>query len=222
MFRHLAPDYIKRLDDIEEMDALLACSWLKAKERELLWSRRRELARDRHRQTRENDDADNQTDRKVTKELEAFDTKVAIDLERQRGDRRARLAVGLLKLGGLPGFERLEKERIAAARQETVEALVPLGARIQRAWTKDVPSQLDRLARKGEDLMDADRLSRVVHPFEPGTPINFAGRLLEGKTREFRAWLGQRCRKQGQAASASAPWRDFYDQWADDYLRYSQ
>jgi hypothetical protein len=222
MFRHLAPDYIKRLDDIEEMDALLACSWLKAKERELLWSRRRELARDRHRQTRENDDADNQTERKVTKELEAFDTKAAIDLERQRGDRRARLAVGLLKLGGQPGFERLDKERVAAARQENVEALAPLGARIQQAWTKDVPSQLDRLARKAGDLMDADRLSRVVHPFEPGAPINFAGRLLEGKTREFRTWLGQRCRRQGQAAGASAPWRDFYDQWADDYLRYSQ
>jgi hypothetical protein len=219
LFGPFAPERLKELEDIEEMDALLACTWLKAKSRQTVWSRRREWSKFQNDKTRREDEADNQADSKLTRDPETFDSRSAVDRERQRGDLRARVTIALFKLGGLPGVDTLERERAAAANKgstdEMVQALRPVAEKLRRASIEDIVAS-------NRQLPGADRLSRVVHPFELDDDQKYTGRLWEQETREFRAWLSQRYRREADSPAAPVYWREFFDRLADDYARASR
>src|SRR5207245_490313 len=95
----------------------------------------------------------------------AWDAKPALEEERQRAARRARLAIALLKLGGFSGAARLELDLQKAA--SDTPALRAFSAKLRLAFTSDVAKEIEA-KRSANDYFAADRLGRVLDPLGPG------------------------------------------------------
>jgi hypothetical protein len=184
---------------LREVQALLAGPFLAADDRAALWRAGRELALRLHAETAQLDAADDQA-RRVTLTPEPYARAPAAQAQTEQALRRARQAIALLQLGGLPAAELAPLADALHAAEVRLpahpcEVLATLGRDVRDAWARRVPVLLNR---KG-DLATQDRISRVLDPFQQAllldTPQTHPTLLLRaGEQRQLLAWLADRYR----------------------------
>ncbi len=237
-------DYVRSLSEatprnLFELDALLELPWAQARERpnltpeeektltkldrEAVWKQRRQLAKDLLNPTRQQDAAEDAGTGR-TKPPDRFDADELCRREHTRAVRRARLAVGTLRLGGYQGAEALADELTAAEQSPTAD-LHALGAKLFDAWFKDLPRQLaGQQLDSPQRLAAADRLSRIVFPLNPEWPWRVADgpdspaalRRKQEMTAYWK-WLGEYYQQKSRHSEGRA--KDFYRNAAEEYLK---
>lgn len=108
----------------------------------------------------------------------------------RQASRRARLWVGLLRLGGFAGADALDQEREALAGRSDAAAWGRLAEALRRAWLDEAPRQL----REEKDLAAADRLARVLGSAVP-VPDEPASQLRRSDLQGFGQWQADRLDK---------------------------
>jgi hypothetical protein len=197
-------------------DLLLDLPLWRADERAALWEDARDLSRRLNQGTDEEDKNDGR------RRLPSLTGGTATD-EPRRAARRARLAIALLQLGGL------DEDTLGPLRQALRQAEKdgakpgawhPLAHALREALTAKAREQLSRLLLK-KTLLAADRLGRILHPFDladlpalGGTGDHPAVRLRRQEAAEQWRWLGERYQKRATAGD-NAP---FYGTVAAAYL----
>jgi hypothetical protein len=160
-----------------EREALLMSPWPAADQRAQLWAAQRQLGWKLNRDTLRCDRDENR--RKVRTGLLPASVSPSTRSP-ELGKLRVQLASDLLKLGGLTGVETLSVERGDALRQ---------------AWSSELGRQLqDHWDQR--DWATADRLSRVLHPFDDQGGFadvnrNPTLRLRQEKSAWFRQWVAE-------------------------------
>lgn len=168
--------------DYLEMQALLESPRLPAKERKELAEAGRRLGQ---RLLEKSMAHDSQESAKVPSVNPANLLPVSSEDDHARW--RARLALGLLKLGGVVGAEELDR---SLDRQPHWQGW---GDKLRELQVRQLPQQFDHL--KPQELSQAVRLSYVLHPFDryPGENSSDlshpAARLLQQNSRDFQKWL---------------------------------
>src|SRR5262249_48647237 len=121
------------------------------------------------------------------------ETRRALEEEHRATVTRTRLALDVLRLGGLDGVEGLEKE-LAAAEQAADKPLVwpVLGGKLREALTDKLRKQLAK-----EALPGGPRLSSTAHPFDgwawgAGAEDSRGARLLQRRAAEEWRWCWDR------------------------------
>ncbi len=240
----LTGDYVRKLSEptyrnLCELDALLALPWSQARERpdltpeeqktlakldrEAVWKQRRQLAKSMFEETRRQD-ATEDTGTSRTKPPDNPDPEELRRRERDRAIHRARLAVGMLRLGGFKGAESLAEE-LAAAEQDPAVDLHALGGKFFAAWSREMPQQLaDLKLDHPQQLAAADRLSRILFPLTADWPWRTAdgpdspaARRRRQEKESYWKWLG--AYYQGKSRRSEGPAKDFYRNAAAEYLR---
>ncbi len=140
----------------EEIDAALAIPWLRAEDRQSLWSAGQALSRRLCQATLEKDEQDGS---QVPANLADFEGSKAERQELERAAGRAQLVLDLFKLGGWSSPEQLPEE-ISRATKDPLK-WPALGDKLRKAWA-ELPKQLPKIAKP----TDRDRLSRVIHPLD--------------------------------------------------------
>jgi hypothetical protein len=145
-------------------------------------------------------------------------TGMPVVAESDRAARRARVSLGLLRLIGLTGIERLDAARRFAGGGTDWAAA---SAELHDAWAKQLPAQFaDRVTK--EDWPAADRLSRGL-PLagEPAPRIEPppAVRLRRQEEKSCREWLESHYREYGRLRAAVAGAADLYENAAADCRR---
>jgi hypothetical protein len=198
------------------MDAILATPWPTAAERATLLKNRRLFALKLHDKTRELDKADNEAQRltRVPEDLPGQETATTAG---QRAT-RARLATALLRLAGLPkkDVEILDKAgNKGAAAKPGAKAWNEFTADLARAWKR-----LQDEARAEDQLPQAARLSRVLHPANPfrkGALTNATMAIRRQEAAVYWGWLAGRARKQSQALADVPNYQELFRKMALDY-----
>jgi hypothetical protein len=183
---------------LQELDALLATPFLKTDERLALWKAARALARRLHEQTRSIDEAEDAGLQSITSRMTAEADPVRLArVENERAARRARLGIGLVRLGGLPATdsEKLDKALDTAVAGGGGDRWYALGQALRRVWTDRLPA----LIAQQEDVAVADRLSRVFTFGELGLVQRDSDRtpqiaVYQQQARALWAWLADRNR----------------------------
>jgi hypothetical protein len=237
----LKGDYVRSLSEatprnVFELDALLELPWAQARERPTLtpeelktlarldrgavWKQRRQLAKELFDATRHQDAAEDAGSGR-TKPPDGFDEKELCQREHVRAVRRARLAVGMLRLGGYKGVDALADE-LTAAEQDPTADLHALGAKFFEVWSREAPRQLAELKRDTpQGLAAADRLSRILFPLNPEWPWRVADSPAalrrKQETTAYWKWLGEYYQQKSKHGEGRA--RDFYRNAAEEYLK---
>jgi hypothetical protein len=120
-----------------DIQVVLACTWLPAPERKALWQAGRDLSGQLHQAAATKDYEDDQSGVR-TDAPSSFDGAKAGKLERERGLRRARLSVTLLKLTGLTDTEELDQAlATATAGPADTKAWQNLRGQLRQAWNRN-------------------------------------------------------------------------------------
>lgn len=225
--------------NLYELDALLELPWAQARERpdltpeeqkttakldrEAVWKQRRQLAKDLLNPVRQQDGAEDAGTGR-TKPPDRFDADELSRRERTRAIHRARLAVGMLRLGGYQGADSLADE-LTAAEQDPAAGLHALGAKFFDVWFKELPRQLvEQKLDTPQGLAAADRLSRIVFPLNPEWPWRVAdgpdspaARRRKQEMTAYWKWLGEYYQQKGRRGEGRA--KDFYRNAAEEYLK---
>jgi len=178
--------------DLLEAQAVLESPCSTGPEREDLWVKQRLLAQRLHRETLAIDQEEDAKHTQTAPPGRSTDSTYS-GAEETRARLRARLAVDVLKLGGLAKIAELEG--VLAQKGTSFESL---GAQIRDAWAVQLPKQFDGFLDAG-NLAAADRLSRAFHPFDrdpkaaaSGVGRNPTAQLNQTSTSEFRRWVFER------------------------------
>src|SRR5262249_55784683 len=142
-----------------EIDAVLATPLLKADDRAALWKAGRELGRRLNEETAQLD-RDEDERREATPAPADADTARLEQQGYEAASRRARAAVALLQLGGLPAaqVQALEDARArAAAAKDRPAAWAALGDALRQAFTDRLRAQLDL----STDPAEQERIGRI-------------------------------------------------------------
>jgi hypothetical protein len=185
-----------------ELEAVLATPFPKPQERAALWQVARAQAHGLHEEAlRAEADAVPTADGSGTDALEPV-RDVQERAEFRRAARRARLSIGLLRLGGWPAVELARLERLLETAESrpadhaaTRRDLDALADALGRTWA-EVPARV----RAGPPTAVRDRLSRVAYP-EDEAPAPRAGLHAE-RLRDLLAWKADRLRYESRDLAA--------------------
>ena len=240
----LQGDYVRSLSEVTprnvfELDALLELPWAHARERptltpeelktlarldrEAVWKQRRQLAKELFDAIR-HQDAGEDAGSGHTKPPSSFDEKELCRRECVRAVRRARLAVGMLRLGGYKGVDALADE-LTTAEQDPTADLHALGAKFYEVWFREAPRQLAEMKRDTpQGLAAADRLSRILFPLNPEWPWRVAdgpdspaALRRKQETTAYWKWLGEYYQQKSKHSEGQT--KEFYRNAAEEYLK---
>jgi len=223
----LARDKEKRatVRDYPDFQVLMASPRLDAKQRSVLWSIGRKLAREWLVATRQADEAEAR-DEPLPGEFAMPGDADLRGAATGSPKRRAQLAIDLLNMGGLQEDEtgRLLKKAIG---EPSAGNWRLLGANLYKAWAKDLPKQI-QAAGASDDWIKLDRLSRVsglvVQYQQAGAFVDLRRAIPQAEIRrkevaDYRQWLGDRLQAESKAAGSNTPFGKFCAEAAESYQR---
>jgi hypothetical protein len=212
---------------LHEIDGLLGTPLLKADERAALWKAGATLARRLAAGTLALDQEEDEAGEPATGAVD-FDERPAVLRQEENARRRARTAVGLLKLGGLvpASLGQLEAslDKLAKAPAQAAD-WAALSDGLRQALGRQLFEQLD-----GESSPYVrDRLSRVLPPFDAlrlvdEKEVAATAQRLAREAKQLFSWQADRCRYQardfrdaGLSAALASSFGQFYTAAADLY-----
>jgi hypothetical protein len=168
------------------IDGLLRTPFFKADERMALWKAGLELGRKLNQATLEvtrQSRTDNSAPPGLSDEEPDSDPEAAAGSggAAEEALRRARWSIDLLQLGGA-GVTQLEGELQKASEAGTTRFPVELADRLYLMWSRELPALLQAKLKDDADLVGADRLSRILPPFD-----RFE-QLADPRTNPTRRW----------------------------------
>lgn len=194
-----------------EIQAILASPLLQTKDRETLWQAGRQLNNRLNDAIMELDEAEDRDWRSIP--AQANIAGLSQSIQPSPAERRARLSINLLKLGGFVGAGEPGLSRSAM--------LSDFPVNLQNAWARQLPKQF----HAEKDLAAKDRLSRILPPFDreaQDLPYNAtAAPAAVRRRQELQAsWKWLYDFYQGEAALFPSPsiFHDFYEEAAQAYL----
>jgi hypothetical protein len=196
--------------------AALELPWMSAEQREKLWVATREVTRKLHRQTREADERDD-ANRKTSNLPQEFAADRAVRDEFARAQRRARVALDLLRLGGVADAAKLEEQ--AAAVKDNA-GLAALAHGVQQACSERLVQQM-----KDAGVETRELLLRVLDPFDTRLLLRLPEedrtpnlQLQRRQAEDLWAWYADRCRyEQADLRALGDGAQRFYGDAADEY-----
>jgi hypothetical protein len=209
-----------------KMQAVLASPLLPADQRAALWKAAQTLSRQLHARM-EAADADKDHPPASVPAYDDSQRDRQMAQERARANRRARLSLGLLRLGGCEQSD-LEQEETRLEQNPSDAAWEGLGNKLRDTWSREIPSRLQDLLR-GDNLSDADALNRISPPFDAPPAArsreNQADPAAEVRRRQERkswAWLAGHYRKEAMSYSEMPAAVAFYGRAADEFLQFAR
>src|SRR5262249_47329026 len=185
---------------------VLATPLLKADDRAALWKAGRELGRRLNEETAQLD-RDEDERREATPAPADADTARLEQQGYEAAARRARAAVALLQLGGLPAAQGRAGEGAGAGgagAKARRAAWAARGAALRQAFTDRLRAQL----ALSTDPAEQERIGRIFPPFDTARVLDEAAlppaaRLRQRDEMALWAWLGDRCRYEGRDFTAA-------------------
>ncbi|HWG44850.1 MAG TPA: carboxypeptidase-like regulatory domain-containing protein, partial [Gemmataceae bacterium] len=217
-----------------QIDAILNTPYLNADARAALWRAGREAARRRDEETLRLDREENR-DHRVTPEAEheAGARQHGMAQEHRNALDRGRRSIALLRLGGLEPIplQALEKaldelKRAIVSEQHIDTASQKLGDALRRAWSEQVPTQLEQTG----DPRTRTRLAWVVPPLIPVAVLddpatNPRVQLQARSAANLWTWLADRYLyefREAVALDTTHYVQAFYEEAASDYRQVGQ
>jgi hypothetical protein len=209
--------------DYSDAELLLSSPRLRAAEREALWLAATKWSRERFQATRAADEAEFYNEPPP----QGFVVPDVLDPGRSEvgsPERRARLAIALLNIGGLPETKALEQALQKAPLSDVTSApWRKLAEGLYKAWTAGVearfqaagadPAKLDPLSRLSGLIQRDGRLRELVESKRAVPQILVHRRTMD----DYRQWLGQRFEAESQAAGPETPFGQFCARAASEY-----
>jgi hypothetical protein len=208
-----------------KMQALLAAPLLSADQRARIWKAAQALSRRLH-ERMEAADADKDHPPAPVSAYDDSERKRRITQDSAQANRRIRLSLGLLRLGGCEKTD-LEQEESRLESDADNAGWEALGNKLRDTWSREVPARLQDLLRD-DYLPEVDALNRISPPFDAPPAArsrenqgDVAAEVRRRQERKSWKWLSGHFGEEASSYPELPTIAAFYQRAADEFLQFT-